>query len=431
MYELSEKTTFERILSQLVFSCGGNSMKILQLCKKFPFPLKDGEAIAVTYLSKALNDLGCEITLLSMNTIKHYTNIEDLPADFDHYKAIHWTKLDNSLNPMDAFLNLFSESSYHVERFVSNTFNEKLIEVLKSEEFDIIQLETLYLAPYVETIKKYSKAQVVMRAHNVEHEIWDRISNNTPFLPKKWYLTHLTKKLRNYEISHLNDYDFLVALTDRDLRQFKKLGYKNGAMAAPIGIDTSQYCVIPKENDETETELSLCFIGSLDWMPNIEGLNWFLNKTWPAIHAKYPKMKLHVAGRNTPKSLLNLKIKNVVIHGEVPDAAEFIARHTVMVVPLFSGSGMRVKILEGMALGKVIISTTMGMEGIDAIDKNQILVADSPKEFIDAIGYCKQEPSRIKEIGDNARDFVAEKFNNKELAIQLYQIYQELSLQVH
>lgn len=406
-------------------------MKILQLCKKFPYPLKDGEAIAVTYLSKALRDLGCEITLLSMNTIKHYTHIEDLPADFDHYKAIHWTTLDNTINPMDAFMNLFSDTSYHVDRFVSKAFKQKLIEVLKGEKFDIIQLETLYLAPYVETIKKYSKAQVVMRAHNVEHEIWDRISQNTPFILKKWYLTHLTRKLRNYEINHLNDYDFLVALTDRDLKQFKKLGYKNGAMAAPIGIDTSHYGRIISNESDLNKKFTLCFIGSLDWMPNIEGLNWFLLKVWPLILAKFPNVTLHVAGRNTPNSLLNLQMANVTVHGEVPDATEFIGRHSAMVVPLFSGSGMRVKILEGMALGKVIITTSMGMEGIDAVDKKHLLVADSPQEFVRAVGHCKSEPDILGEIGENAVEFVSERFNNKHLATKLYSIYQEMNVHGH
>jgi glycosyltransferase involved in cell wall biosynthesis len=406
-------------------------MKILQLCKKFPYPLKDGEAIAVTYLSKALRNLGCEITLLSMNTIKHYTHIEDLPDDFDHYKAIHWTTLDNTINPMDAFMNLFSGTSYHVERFVSKTFKQKLIEVLESEEFDIIQLETLYLAPYVETIKNHSDAQVVMRAHNVEHEIWDRISQNTLFLPKKWYLTHLTRKLRNYEVNHLNDYDFLVALTDRDLTQFKRLGYKNGAMAAPIGIDTSQYGRITPTKSDAKKDFTLCFIGSLDWMPNIEGLNWFLLKVWPLIRVRFPDVTLHVAGRNTPSSLLNLDMENVIVHGEVADAADFIGRHTAMVVPLFSGSGMRVKILEGMALGKVIITTSMGMEGIDAIDKQHLLVADSPEEFVRAVGYCKSEPEIVEVIGHNALDFVGEKFNNKQLAVRLYEIYEEMSVHRH
>jgi len=113
-------------------------MKILQLCKKFPYPLKDGEAVAVTNLSRALNELGCEITLLCMNTTKHYTDINKLPEDFNHYKEIHSTDLDNSLKPIDAFVNLFSDESYHVSRYVSKPFARKLISLLKENDYDII-----------------------------------------------------------------------------------------------------------------------------------------------------------------------------------------------------------------------------------------------------------------------------------------------------
>lgn len=106
-------------------------MKILQLCKKFPFPLKDGESIAVTYLSNALHEQGCEITLLSMNTTKHYTDLRSLPPDFNHYKAIYVTPLDNKIKVFDAFKNLFSRESYHIIRFVSKDFESKLIELLQ------------------------------------------------------------------------------------------------------------------------------------------------------------------------------------------------------------------------------------------------------------------------------------------------------------
>lgn len=406
-------------------------MRILQLCKKFPYPLKDGEAIAVTYLSRAMRDLGCEITLLCMNTTKHYTDLSELPEDFDHYEEIYCTPLDNSINAVDAFVNLFSDSSYHIDRFISRPFKAKLIEILTAGKYDIVQLETLYLAPYVDTIKKHTDAQIVMRAHNVEHEIWDRISQNTQFLPKKWYLTHLARKLRNFEVSRLNEYDFLIALTDRDLTMFKRLGYRNGAMASPIGIETAKYINYHVREQKPEDMLSLCFIGSLDWMPNIEGLNWFLHQVWPKVHRRFPSIKLHVAGRNTPRILLDLDMPNVTVHGEVEDAAKFIGNYSAMVVPLFSGSGMRVKILEGMALGKVVITTSLGKEGIDALDKRELIIADSADAFVEAIGYCNTHREKLNLIGEQARSFVVNRFNNAEIARKLYHIYEELLVSGH
>jgi glycosyltransferase involved in cell wall biosynthesis len=336
--------------------------------------------------------------------------------------------LDNKIKPFDAFLNLFSKESYHINRFICPHFKEELIKLLKRKTFDIIQLETLYLTPYIETIKAHSDAHIVMRAHNVEHEIWDRISSNTTTKLKKWYLTHLSKKLRNYEITHLNEYDFLVALTERDLKKFKRLGYNNGASASPIGIEIENY---PFVGTRMGNHLSLCFIGSLDWMPNLEGLNWFLSKVWPGIHSRFPEITFHIAGRNTPAHLQNLQMQNVVVHGEVPNAKDFINMHTIMIVPLFSGSGMRVKILEGMALGKVVLTTVLGKEGIDAFHKENILIADTADEYIESIEYAVKNEKRLDQIGNAAADFVRTHFDNKDIAHKLHREYEALLVNGH
>ena len=397
-------------------------MKILQLCKKFPYPLKDGESIAVTYLSKALHDLGCEMTLLCMNTTKHYTNVSALPKDFNHYNSIHVTDLDNSIKPLAAFKNLFSKDSYHVSRFVSKDFKAELIKLLKNNSFDIIQLETLYLAPYVDIIREHSDALITMRAHNVEHEIWERIKSNTKLLPKKWYISLLTKRLKRFEIEKLNDYDYLVAVTDKDLKKFKKLGYKNGAIASPIGIDISEY----NSKKLDQSELSLCFIGSLDWMPNLEGLSWFLENVWKKSNALFPNLNLHVAGRNTPKSIEELQDKNLKIHGEIPSAIDFINNHPIMIVPLFSGSGMRVKILEGLALGRVVITTSLGLEGIDAKHMKEVMIADTPQEFIQCLEFCHNYPNKLNEISERAKSFVKRHYNNHTNAHDLKSLYSNL-----
>ncbi len=401
-------------------------MKILQLCKKFPYPLKDGESIAVTYLSHALHQLGCEVSLLAMNTTKHYTDISTLPDDFNHYKEIHVAELDNTVSIAGAIKNLFSKDSYHVSRFISSGYKDKLIELLKNNQYDVIQLETLYLAPYIDVIKEYSDALVTMRAHNVEFEIWERITKNTKFLPKKLYLQYLTSKLKRYELDHLNKYDYLIAVSDRDLKKFKDLGYKNGAISSPIGLDLKLY-----GREIKVSQPDLCFIGALDWVPNIEGLEWFLNKVWPEVHRAFPDTKFHIAGRNTPTWLQNYQNKNVVVHGEVPDAIEFINKHDVMVVPLFSGSGMRVKILEGMALSKVVVTTTLGKEGIDAVHGEQLLVADSPEEFVKEISAVINGNYNTRQIGEQAKQFVSDYYDHGANANKLYEKYMALIADPH
>jgi glycosyltransferase involved in cell wall biosynthesis len=398
-------------------------MKILQLCKKFPYPLKDGESIAVTYLSKALNQLGNQVTLLTMNTKKHYFNIGELPADYDQYQSIHFTDIDNEVKPFDAFLNLFSDDSYHISRFISTPFEQKLIEILKSEEFDVVQIETVHLAHYIPIIRRYSEAKIAMRAHNVEFEIWQRIADNTRLFPKKWYINHLTKKLRKYEVDQLQNYDMMVAITQRDLDFFKKLGYKNKGVVTPIGLDINDY----QPNYDTYNKApSLSFIGALDWMPNYEGLMWFLDNVWDRLIERFPSLKFHIAGRHTPPSLMNLNKKNVIVYGEIPAAGKFINEHSIMVVPLLSGGGMRAKILEGMALGKVVLSTQLGLEGIAGKHQQDVLIADTPEAIIENIAFALDDKIRLQTIGRNAREFVAENFDNLNIARRLEREYETM-----
>ncbi|HJW29864.1 MAG TPA: glycosyltransferase family 4 protein, partial [Saprospiraceae bacterium] len=257
----------------------------------------------------------------------------------------------------------------------------------------------------------------------VEHEIWERISQNTGSNLKKLYLSYLTRKLKAYEIGQFTAYDYLVTLTDRDLELFRQKGYLNGAAAAPVGLDVNNY---PYSLPTFGPDMSLCFIGSLDWMPNREGLEWFLAKVWPEVNKRWPKITIHIAGRNTPMSLLELKRHNVTVHGEVEDAGEFLHRHSVLIVPLFSGSGMRVKIVEGMLMGKVVITTTIGKEGIAGDHQRELLVADDAQAFLSAIEYCIRHPEEALRISQEAQDRAAMQFNSHEVALSMMKIYEEL-----
>ena len=391
-------------------------MKILQLCKKFPYPPKDGESIAVTYLSKAMAEQGCEITLLSLNTNKHFINLEELPTSFNHYRQVHTVQLDNAIKRWDAFKNLFSKKSYHISRFESEAYEAKLVALLKAEEFDIVQLETLYLAPYLDVIRKHSKALVVMRAHNVEHEIWERLQENIDFLPKRWYLKYLTSKLKKFEVQTLENYDFLVPISEVDLGKFRRMGYSNGARAIPIGLDLDGYAPTPIKIDRP---LTMGFIGSLDWMPNLEGVKWFLDSIWPTLTREFTDLELHIAGRHAPEDLLSASQGNLIVHGEVNCAKDFLNRHQIMVVPLLSGSGIRAKIIEAMALGRIVITTSLGLEGIPAKDRKHVYVADTVDEFMEVLTLLHKTPQKLAETSRLAQEFVHANYSHTTLAKDL------------
>ncbi len=398
-------------------------MKVLQLCKKLPYPLKDGESIAVNSLSRAMVDLGCEMTLLAMNTEKHFSEVPDRCSELDHYTAIHTIYVDNTLNPFDAFIDLVSGKSYNITRFDSPAFHQKLIELITNNSYDVIQLETSYLGIYIDTIIKHCDAKVVLRSHNLEYEIWERISDNTKRGLKSWYLNKCAERLFDFEVSSLDNYDLLVTISDQDVIKYKELGYNKNCISSPAGLNLPDYQVKPLRAKNT-----LSFIGSLDWIPNLNGLQWFVENVWAKVHQVHSDLHFHVAGRNLNSSFLNASRPGIKVEGEVDCAKHFISAHNIMIVPLFSGSGIRIKILEGMALGRTIISTSIGAEGIGGESGKHYLLADNEEEFQAAISKCMSNPALVQEIAHNAREFVEENYSNLSNATQLIHAYKELTL---
>jgi len=398
-------------------------MKILLLTKKFPYPLKDGESQAIHGLSKSLSELGCSVSLLAMNTSKHFFGGTELPEKMHHYREVRTVAIDNNISPVDALGNLVRGTSYHISRFDQPEYHAALATWLQEEDFDVVQLETLYLSPYVPTIRRFSEAQVVMRSHNVEHEIWERCSANIRFAPKRWYLRHLTRQLKAYEQAQLNQYDLLLPITGRDEKRFAAMGFRGDSHVLPIGLDT--VCGEPNY-DSFRQAPNLHFIGSLDWLPNLEGLQWFLNDVWPKIHRRFPELEFHVAGRNMPGSLRQLRMKNVIIHGEVACSCAFVSAHSISIVPLLSGGGMRAKILEAMALGRVVISTSIGLEGIDAKHRRDLFVSDTPEQFADAIGECIGRGRKLERIGRAAVSRFHKKYDRRTLAARLLKRYHKM-----
>ena len=397
-------------------------MKILQVCSKIPFPPKDGGSIAMNILTHGLINAGNTVHVLAVNTPKHFIKDDDIDPVYRKLTSYRSVFIDTSIKPVDAILNLFSSESYNIIRFYSKDFEKVLIERLQSEAYDVIQLETLWVTPYVDVIRKYSKAKIILRSQNVEYMIWERLAEDAANPLKKIYLKLLAGRLKKYELSLLNKYDAIATITELDTVVFKKMGCTIPVMHVPFGIDLEKY----KMDDSALEKPSVFHIGAMDWRPNADGINWFLKNVWVDVVAKNPNVKLYLAGRNMPEWLLNLKMENVVIEGEVPDSHAFINSRSVMIVPLTSGGGMRVKIIEGMAFGKTIISTAVGAEGIEYENGVNLLIANTEREFVDAINTCLNNTAFSDSLGKNARTLVESKYDNQIICTKLSAFYLSL-----
>lgn len=397
-------------------------MKVLQLCHKPPFPPIDGGCKAMNNISRGFINNNVDLKILSIHTHKHPFNANNIPKEYHRDTGIESIYVDTKLNVVDALSNLITQDSYNISRFFSPDFDLKLIEVLEENSFDVIHLESLFMTPYMGTIRRLTNAPIVLRSHNLEFVIWERMAHAAANKAKKTYLKVLASQLKKYEKQVLKEIDAIVSITHEDTQRFKKLGCKKPVITIPFGIDFNHY-----NPDLSKTQENTVFhLGAMDWLPNIEGLDWFLEQVWPKIFSHNPDLSFHIAGKNMPKNYITDLNNGLVIEGEVESAREFINSKSIMVVPLLSAGGMRVKIIEGMAMGKIIVSTSVGAEGIDYENKKHLFIADSPKEFTQVINKLMANPELVQSVGNNARELIQEKYDNNKLSADLIRFYEEL-----
>ncbi len=397
-------------------------MRILQVCKKFPYPLRDGEVIAIHQLTRGFYEAGQKVTVAAINTKKHFFQPDEMPQENQELADFHSVLLDTDVNWWDALRSLFSGDAYNIQRFVSPDFERLLSKILKENEFDIIQLEGLFLLPYLLAVRKYSKAKIVLRAHNIEHLIWERNSKMAKPGAKKWYLQSLAARMKEFEIYNLNSCDALVPISNIDAAKFVELGCKLPIHTAPVGMTLNGFAEQPIRVEPQ----SLCYIGSMDWLPNREGIEWFLDVVWPKVLSAFPEAKIFVAGRNFPQDFMDKSYRNVELVGEVENSSSFMRSKCMLVVPLFSGSGVRVKIIEAMAQGKPVISTSIGAEGLNATDNINLIVADTPDAFARQVKRLLKDPDESQRIGEGGKRFVAENFDNRKIVDDLLGFYKSL-----
>lgn len=392
---------------------------------RIPYPLNDGGSLGIHYYMKGYLDAGVQLSILAMNTSRDYVPINNLPPIYkklDHFEVID---INTDIHWWAALKNiLFEKTSYNVQRFNQEKVHTKLKALLKKEKFDIIHLDSLFVTDYITTIRKYSKAKIVLRQHNIEYTIWNRLAKSSNSFWKRKYYEFLTKRIKNHEIRFKDAYDLVLTISATDTKLFQELNPKVPILEHPFGIDIKNIddntAIIEKDK-----EIKIYHIGAMDWLPNQESVKYLLEEIAPTVLKKMHNISFHIAGRNMNQEWYKYANDNIHIYGEVPDAKEFELDKNVLIVPLKSGGGVRIKIFQALAQGKLVLTSPVGIEGIEAKDKKEILLANAIEDYVEAIDFIKNNPQLANKIAKNGQELIQKNYDADKNMMLLLRYYKE------
>jgi polysaccharide biosynthesis protein PslH len=276
--------------------------------------------------------------------------------------------------------------------------------LLSSGDIDVCVADFLVSVP---NVPRAPRVPVVLFEHNVEHVIWRRMARVEPRPWRRALLDVEAWKMRWAERRACAAADLVVAVSDDDRRRLQALAPRARCVAIPTGVDTSYF----QPASRPEVPHRLVFTGSMDWYPNEDAILYFVNGILPRIRAELPDVTVSVVGRNPSARLRAAAPAGVIVTGTVDDIRPYVDEAALYVVPLRAGGGTRLKIFEALAMGKAVVSTSVGAEGLAVTRGRDIAIADQPDEFARSVVALLRDPARRQALGRNGRLLVQRRYS--------------------
>jgi len=263
----------------------------------------------------------------------------------------------------------------------------------------------------------------VLFQHNVESSLWQRMASTEKNLARKISYSIESAKMSRYERSALNRFHHVIAVSDHDREQMLAMDPTCAISVVPTGVDTEKFAVAPPASLNPPR---IAFVGSMDWEPNIDAAEYFCRDIWPQILVSYPNAQFQLIGRSPHPRVKRLASESVIVTGTVPAVTDFLREAAVVIVPLRIGGGTRLKIYEAMAMGKAVVSTTIGAEGLDFVSGRDLVLADDAASFAESILTLLRD-AELRHKYEVAAAALAARFDWSRIAQQFAEILQSVS----
>ena len=410
------------------------NLRILFLTQILPYPPNAGPRIKTWNVLRYLVQKGHQVTLISFirpEEARHLQVLEKMLHKV-HPVPIRRSRIRDGFHLLSS---IFSGRPFLVERDRSQEMLRLVKDLIQTCEFDVIQADQLTMAQFalagVQRLPDNIRPTLLFDAHNATWMILERMLRTAPFYLKPVVNLEL-KKIKKYEGDLVRLFDHTLAVTEIDRQAFLQVTGESESQklsVTPIAVDTNDLFPV----DLTQDSLEILTLGTLHYPPNADGIRWFLREVYPLVRLKVPRATLTIIGKNPPADFFDLAKPygpDVKITGYVEDLLPFIKPAALMVVPVLAGGGMRVRILEALSRGIPVVTTPVGLEGIDAVNQRDVLVADSAEAFAaEVIKLLQDTGARIK-LSKNGRKLAESRYDWKIALQKMDRLYETKGIQV-
>ena len=399
----------------------GRRLRVLVLDEEIPYPPNSGKRIRTWNLLRRLAQRH-SVSLLC------YGQPDDPAAEALREAGIRTHLVEPKANPpgwrlyLRLFLNLFSIEPFSVTKHYSRHFSNKLRGLLAQESWDLIQCEW---TPYARFVSTGCHVPVLISAHNVESQIWERRRRNVRNPIAKVFFWTQERKMRRFEQRAMRRAAGVTAVTTSDAETMRGWGLEDLTLV-PNGVDLKSFTPTP----EAERDGEILAMASLDWYPNVDALHYFIQEILPLLSVRVPHIRLRIVGRKPSESLREQlsAVPGIDFTGEVENVTPYLGRAAVFVVPLRIGGGSRIKILEALAAGKAVVSTSIGAEGLNVTPGKHLLIADSPSDFARRVDELLGSKELRRQLGEEGRKLVSDFYGWDGIADQMESAWFRTSL---
>lgn len=408
--------TAQKPQSRFTLALPAEGLNILLLTPSLPYPPIWGFGIRVYQLIRKLSHRhrvtlltyagdpspDAEENLAAMRGICEHVHVVPAPALFSGKRGAQ-------------MLSLVSPRSYQTSSLSSPAMQSALTRLLAAQNYDLIQVESSQMAGF----DFGAKIPLILDEHNLEYELLHRLYQGERSPLRRLYNWAEYVKFRREEQACWRRADACLLTSAREEKILRGLLPGKMTAVAPNGVDIEFYQpqTAPVEPD------SLIFTGLMSYRPNIDGVVYFVEEILPLIHQSRPQVTLSVVGAGAGKEVERFAGERVKVVGAVPDMRPYLARAAVVIVPLRMGSGTRLKVLEGLAMGKPLVSTAVGCEGIHVQNEEHLLIADPPQAFADAVLRALTDPDLADALSRNGRSLVEREYGWASIAAHLEAVY--------